>query len=141
MKDQSGRNRIGRRTVAALTELQLDVLDVLWAAGEATVKEVQAALEPERPLARTTVATLLSRLEKKGVVARRAKGGEYVYRPRLSRQAVRRRMLVGFVERVFGGDVPELMSQLLTVGQADLATLRRLRTLIEARREDLEGSR
>ena len=52
-----------------LTELQIAVMRVLWEKGEATVAEIWEALRPERGLAQTTVATLLCRLEKRGVVA------------------------------------------------------------------------
>jgi len=55
-----------------LTELQLAILRVLWERGEATVQDIWEALHPERGLAQTTVATMLSRLERRGVVTRRA---------------------------------------------------------------------
>lgn len=52
-----------------LTDLQLALLRVLWTRGEATVQDMVEALRPERDLAPTTVATLLSRLEKRRVVS------------------------------------------------------------------------
>src|SRR2546421_5112959 len=55
-----------------LTELQLAILRVLWDRSEATVQEIWEALHAERGLAQTTVATMLSRLERRGVVTRRA---------------------------------------------------------------------
>ena len=57
-----------------LTAPQLAVLRVLWERSEATVAQVQGALLADRPLAATTIATLLSRLEKRGIVAYRIKG-------------------------------------------------------------------
>src|SRR5207248_2952602 len=54
-----------------LTELQLAILRVIWDRGEATVQEIWEALHAERGLAQTTVATMLSRLERRGVVTRR----------------------------------------------------------------------
>src|SRR5439155_4455471 len=54
-----------------LTELQLAILRVLWDKGEATVQDIWEALHAERGLAQTTVATMLSRLERRGVVTRR----------------------------------------------------------------------
>jgi len=55
-----------------LTELQLAILRVIWDKGEATVQDIWEALHPGRGLAQTTVATMLSRLERRGVVTRRA---------------------------------------------------------------------
>ena len=51
-----------------LTELQIAIMRILWERKEATVAEIHAALLDERGLAPTTVATLLSRLEKRGAV-------------------------------------------------------------------------
>src|SRR5439155_1011893 len=55
-----------------LTERQLAILRVLWDRGEATVQDIWEALHAERGLAQTTVATMLSRLERPGLVTRRA---------------------------------------------------------------------
>jgi predicted transcriptional regulator len=69
-----------------LPALELAVMKVLWArAGEATVRDVQEALEPERSLAYTTVMTLLERLVRKGAATRRKQGRGYLYQPVLAR--------------------------------------------------------
>ncbi|MEO7965492.1 MAG: BlaI/MecI/CopY family transcriptional regulator, partial [Gemmatimonadaceae bacterium] len=60
-----------------LTDLQLAIVRLLWDRGECTVVDVQDGLLPERPLAQTTVATLLSRLEKRGVVSHRVAGRQF----------------------------------------------------------------
>jgi len=61
-----------------LTDLQIALLRVLWDRREATVAEIAEALRPARDLAPTTIATLLSRLEKRGVVSHTAQGRQYV---------------------------------------------------------------
>jgi predicted transcriptional regulator len=125
----------------ALTELQLAVMRVLWLRGEATVLEVQEALQPKRPLAQTTVATLLSRLEKRGVVAYRMDGRQYVYRPLITEDEVRSSALAEVKDLLFEGDVATLVSQLLSaeeVGPADLAKVRRM---IEGRERELKEKR
>ena len=69
--------------------LELEVLKILWSDdGELSVAEVQEAMKPYRPLAYTTVLTLLERLYRKGHVSRRKQGRGYSYRPVL---AARRR--------------------------------------------------
>jgi predicted transcriptional regulator len=121
-----------------LTELQLAVMRVLWARGEATVVEVQEALREERPLAMTTVATLLSRLEKRGVVAYRTEGRQYVYRALVTEEEVRGSMLAEVTERLFHGDVASLVSQLLTGAEVSAEDLANVRQLIEARERELK---
>lgn len=121
-----------------LTELQLDVMRVLWRAREASVADVHAALEPERGLALTTVATLLARLEKAGVAARRPDGRHFVYRALVSEEDVRRSMVTGLAERLFRGDVTALVSHLLTESEIAAGDLERVKRLIDTRQRGKE---
>ena len=86
---------------------------VLWDRAEATVVEVQTRLRPERDLAQTTIATLLSRLEKRGVVQHRLDGRQFVYRPLVTEQDVRRSMVSELTTLLFDGSPEALMSHLL----------------------------
>ena len=123
-----------------LTDLQLDLMRVLWARGEATAAEVLELVKPRRKLAATTVATLLSRLEKKGVVEHRVDGRTYVYRACASESEVRR-SLVGRVKQAFAGDLTALLAQLLDDGEIGADDLARVRELIEARERELGGEK
>lgn len=76
-----------RRNNRLLPRLELEVMKSLWALEEASVAQVRAHMEPERPLAYTTVMTLLDRLARKSVVDRRKRGRGYIYWPVLTRQA------------------------------------------------------
>jgi BlaI family transcriptional regulator, penicillinase repressor len=116
-----------------LTELQLAVLRFLWRKGEASVAEVQAGL-PDRELAITTVATILQRLERRGIVAHRSEGRQFVYRSLVDEPAVRRSMLGAVVRSVFSGDPAALVSQLLTSDDVSAADLRRIHELLEESR-------
>lgn len=124
----------------SLTELQLEIMRVLWERGEATVVEVQEALAPERALAQSTVATLLSRLEKRGLLEHRTEGRQYLYRPVVSEQEVRRVMVREFTEladELFRGDVAALVSQLLTARDVEPEDLARVKAMIEAKEREL----
>ncbi len=123
-----------------LTDLQVDLLEVLWNREEATVAEVQEALLGDRGLATSTVATLLSRLEKRGVVTHRADGRQYVYRAQVSREQVRDSMVSALTYRMFSGDVAELVNHLLTAAETSPGDLARVRRLIARKTEELEGS-
>lgn len=113
-----------------LTDLQLALMRVLWDRGEATVAEMADALRPARELAPTTIATLLSRLEKRGVVGHVSQGRQYLYRPRVSESEVRRSMVSGLTNLLFGGDVAALMSHLLDAGSVRPGDLEKVRSLI-----------
>lgn len=116
----------------ALSELQLELMRVLWRDGEASVAGVAAALEPDRPLAHTTVATLLARLARRGVVEARREGRQLLYRPLVSEPQVRRTMVSGLVQSLFGGDRSALLAHLVQEKEVAPGDLDRIRDLLDA---------
>lgn len=122
-----------------LTELQISILRLMWTRGEVSVAQVWEALYPKRRLAQTTVATLLTRLERRGVIARRAEQRQYLYRALVSEGEVQQSMVSELTERLFAGDVTALVNHLLTsqeVAPGDLARLRALITDAESRSKE-----
>jgi predicted transcriptional regulator len=119
-----------------LSELQMAVMRILWDQGEATVAEVHEALQAERDLAMTTVATILSRLEKQGVLAHRSQGRQFIYRPAVPEHEVRRSMLADLTERLFSGDAAALVSQLLSAREVGPDELARMKALIEEKEQE-----
>src|SRR5947199_9292847 len=93
-----------------LTELQLAILRVIWDKGEATVQDIWEALHAERGLAQTTVATMLSRLERRGVVTRRAppQARQYHYPAAVTQEEVPHSMVGELTDRLVDGGVPAL---------------------------------
>jgi predicted transcriptional regulator len=114
-----------------LTDLQLDIVRVLWSEGEATVAEVRDQLPASRDLATTTVATVLSRLEKQNVVTRRLDGRQYVYRPTVTEHQVRRSMVADLVGSLFEGDPAALVSHLVSDAELEDGDLERVRALLQ----------
>ena len=119
-----------RRTAAPprLTALQLTVMQVLWSRDEASVTDVQHAMTGRR-LALTTVATVLVRLEQRGLVSHRAEGRQYIYRSRVSPAEVRETVTRELLRNLFDGDVAAFVSQLLDarkLTRAEVADLQRL---------------
>ena len=139
--DASGVGGEGERMADyGLTELQLDIMGVLWSRGEATSAAVREALQPDRELAPTTVSTLLRRLEKKGVVEHRTEGRQYVYRAAVEEARVRRSVVSEVTEmadRLFAGDMAALVTQLLAEGDVGPDDLARVRRMIEEREGEL----
>jgi predicted transcriptional regulator len=115
-----------------LGDLQLAIMRVLWSRGESTVADVHEALEDERGLALTTIATMLMKMEKKGVVVHHAEGRRFIYQPRVSEGQVRRSMVTDLTAQLFGGDVTALVSHLLAEHEIDAGELAELRERIAA---------
>src|SRR5580765_3217760 len=112
-----------------LTELQLAILRVVWDKGEATVQDIWEALHPERGLAQTTIATMLSRLERRGVVTRRAQARQYHYKAAVTEPEVQHSMVGELTERLFDGDVTALVQHLLAdedISPGDIAKIRHM---------------
>jgi predicted transcriptional regulator len=120
-----------------LSDLQLDLMRVLWQAGELSVAEVTEALA-DRDLAHTTVATLLSRLEKRGVVEARRDGRMLLYRPCVSEAQVRRNMVSSLISQVFRGDPKALLAHLLRERDVAPGDLEQVRALLQ--RDDEKGA-
>jgi BlaI family penicillinase repressor len=113
-----------------LTDLQLAILRVLWDRGSATAAEITDALRETRGLAPQTIATILSRLERRGIVSHQTRQRQYVYSAMLSEPEVRRTMLSELTDRVFEGDVAALVSQLLSAREMSPGDLARVKALI-----------
>jgi len=112
-----------------LSDLQLAIIRVLWDKGEASAAEVQLAMKRSRPLAITTVSTLLARLEKKGFVTHRSAGRTFVYRARVSELDMRRKAISGVIRNLFRGNPSEVVGQILSerdVSEEDLERMRRM---------------
>lgn len=114
-----------------LGDLQLAVLEVLWEQDEATVAQVQDVLREERNPAKSTVATVLSRLERQNLVSHRTEAREFVYRALVSRGQVRRSMVDELVDSLFGGDPSQLVSHLVSSREIDRGDLEQLRGMLD----------
>lgn len=114
-----------------LSELQLALMQVIWRRGQATTAEVTEALQGERDLAHTTVATLLGRLEKRGLLSARRDGRQLCYRATVSEPQVQRSMVSGLLGRLFGGNPRALLSHLLREEEIGADDLEQMRALLE----------
>ncbi len=113
-----------------LSDLQLDLMRVLWARGEASTADVAEALAAQRGLAHTTVATVLSRLEKRGVVSARREARQLIYRAEVAESAVRRGKVAGLLGSLFGGDARALVAHLVKEDEIAAGDLEQIRQLL-----------
>ena len=124
-----------------LTELQLAILRVLWARGEAGVPEVYRALWDERRLAQSTIATMIGRMEKRAILTRRWEDRQYLYRPAVTEEEVRRSMVAGLTSLLFGGSSAALVSHLVESREIAPGDLDSVRALLDSLEEDDDGAR
>ena len=108
--------------------VQLRILRELWQRGEATVADIHAALYRESGVAMTTVATMLKKMEKKGIVAHRVEERRHVYRTTITEDAVKRSMVADLTARLFDGDASALVSHLLEhdIDRDEVSAIRKL---------------
>jgi predicted transcriptional regulator len=89
--------------------LELACLKALWSLEEGNVRAVQQALAPSRPLAYTTIMTVLDRLVRKGKLTRRKVSRAYVYSPAASRDSMRRLAVRELLDGFFDSSEAELL--------------------------------
>jgi len=89
--------------------LELLCLKALWTLGEGNVNDIRNVTNRIKPLAYTTVMTLLDRLARKGVASRRKVGRAFVYTPRISEESIRKLALQQFVTSYFDGSAEQLI--------------------------------
>jgi BlaI family penicillinase repressor len=107
----------------ALTKFETEVMSVLWHLGEATVREVQDAIDRDDRPAYTTVQTIIQRLEQKGAVRRtRKEGNALFFEPAITRKSVYRRLVDELLDLV-GGSQP-LVTHLVESGKLSLDDLK-----------------
>ena len=119
-----------------LTNLELKLMNIVWKLGEARVKDVKNALPRRKPLAYSTVLTVMRILERKGFVRHETDNRTYVYYPIVSRDEVVESMLRNMANRLFDGSAELLMVNVLQKEKLSLEELRRLKQLIAAKEKE-----
>ncbi len=123
-----------RRRAIRLGDLQLRIMRVLWDSGAATVAEVRQRLGPSQPLAYTTVATMLRKMEERGLVDHQEEGRKFLYRATVSMHEATRSMAGDFVDRLFEGSLADAVSHLLEIRDISREELDRLDQMIQERK-------
>jgi BlaI family penicillinase repressor len=120
--------------VIRLTKLELEIMNVLWRIGEASVREVQEGLASNKRAAYTTVQTIIQRLEQKGAVKRTRKvGNALMFSPAITRKSAYRRVVDELLS-LFGGDAQPVVAHLLETGKLTLEDLKALEETQKAKK-------
>jgi len=109
-----------------LSRFELEIMDVLWRIGEASVREIREALSERKRPAYTTVQTIVQRLEQKGAVRRTRKiGNALMFEPAVTRKTAYRRVFDELLA-LFGGSARPVVAHLVDTGKLTLEDLKAL---------------
>jgi predicted transcriptional regulator len=114
-----------------LTPQELAIMKVVWKLEQATVRDVYEAIREKRPIAYTTVMTMMRILEEKGYLKKNRVERAYLYKPTRARQQVIGAMVRDFVDRVFDGAASGLLVHLAKDGKLSKDERRQIRRVIE----------
>ncbi len=121
--------------IKRLGSLQLKIMKTLWSSGQATVAEVHEALGGSADLAYTTIATMLRKMEGRGLVAHELEGRTFRYRPLVAENEVATGLADDLLDRVFEGSLAGLVSHLLSNREVSRDELSQLEKLIAERKK------
>jgi len=121
-------------SLPALSEAQLEIMQIVWERGGATVGEVWKELDARRTLARNTVLTLMDRLVQKGWLSRKPQGQAFQYRATVPRERALGGVVRRLVDTAFGGSAEGLVMTLIDSGGLSADEAARIRKLIDAAR-------
>lgn len=122
------------------TDLELEILKVLWTESPLPVREVRARLEADanRPLTHSSVITVLNIMHRKGYLERTKEGKSFLFTPRVDKQQVSRGFVGDLLNRLFDGSPSAMVLNLLEASDVDADELAELRKLI-ARKAARQG--
>src|SRR5689334_761563 len=120
-----------------LGDLQLRIMRILWADREAPVSVVHEQLGGTRQFAYTTIATMLRKMEARGLVTHHEEGRSFIYRANVTEEVVSRTMADDLLEKLFGGSLTEAVNHLLSHREVSREELRKLERLIAERKKKL----
>jgi predicted transcriptional regulator len=125
---------MARRRLPALGAQELAIMKVVWRLGDVSVREVYETLRERRPVAYTTVMTMMNTVEAKGYLKKSLDGRAYRYRPAVPESRVVTAMVREFVERVFDGSAGPLLAHRMSVTSLSEKERKELRRLIDETR-------
>ncbi len=121
------------------SDLELQVLSLLWSDGPATAREVLTAMPDGKQRSYTTILSVMQVMEKKGLLTHTSRGRAHVYKPAVTQKQVLRPMLRGMVTKVFGGSTAAAVQQLLDANHIDDGELSQIRQLLNDQSETDAG--
>lgn len=109
----------------------MEILKVLWARGQASVREVYDQMSRSAPIVQNTVQAFLRTMEEKGLVRHRTEGRTFIYRPVPQHEDTRKRLVSRVLHRVFDGAIDQLVQSVLSLRQPTPQELARLQAMLD----------
>ena len=114
-----------------LGRLEMQIMNVVWEKGTATVHDVKEALGSGRKPAYSTILTMMRKIEAKGYLEHEVDNRTYVYRPAISQTVARKSILGDILDRLFEGSPTLLLNSLVEQNKVGRDELNELKKLIE----------
>lgn len=121
---------VRKNTAKTLTEVELELMTIIWKLGQASVADVLAELPPDRKLAYTSVSTILRILEQKKILGTKKEGRGHLYIPKITKTEYEGQALKNIVKRVFDDAPVSIVSQLLSNFKISPEELRQIKEMI-----------
>jgi BlaI family transcriptional regulator, penicillinase repressor len=131
-----GGSPVARPSSTQPTEVELQILRILWERGPSPVREIHRRLEAEKGTNYSTTVKMLAVMLRKGLLRRDEESQPHIYRPALSRRKAGRQMVHELIDKVYDGSAMSLVLQVLSAGKVtreELGEVRRLLDQMEGR--------
>ena len=113
------------------TESELEILQVLWEKGEATVREVHEVLEQTRDIGYTTTLKTMQIMNDKGLLERNTSSRTHIYRPLITRKNTQNQFLINMIDRLFRGSASRMVIGALDESNLSEAELREIQDYLK----------
>lgn len=121
-----------------LTQVELELMEILWNLGKGTVHDVMSELPANRKLAYTSVSTMLRILQKKNFIMARKVGRQHIYQPRLSKKVFDKYSINTVVKQVFSGKSADLVAYLVDKSPLSVEDIQAIQQLLDAKKKELQ---
>jgi predicted transcriptional regulator len=122
---------MARPSSAQPTEVEMQILRILWELGPSPVREIHKRLEAAKGTNYSTTVKMLSVMLQKGLVKRDEDAQPHVYRPTLTRAKTGKRLLDDLIDKVYDGSAMSLVLQALASRKATKEELYEIRRLLD----------
>jgi len=121
-----------KQSPTAPTASELAILQLLWAKGPLSVKDVHEALDHDKPVVYTTVLKTMQVMMERGMLDRSSEGRKHIYRAVIAQAATQDKLLDSFLDKTFGGSAKKLVMRALGKHTPDKAELEELKAYINS---------
>jgi BlaI family penicillinase repressor len=120
------------------TQLELEILKILWAESPLLVRDVRQRLEEsaKRPLTHSSVITILNIMVRKGYLQRRKEGKAFYFSPKAKKEAISRGLVGDLLGRLFDGSATAMVLNLMETADLDADELNEMRKLINGKSKE-----